>query len=190
MLESDCIMKKCPKCQYPNPDSLAHCHQCKADLAPPEVPGPEPEATIQPSIAKSQPRAKTRPGDILIAAGIVIGSYFLAIYDTSVSVPGGAVLGIDRVNNLGLMQNREIGIIVAVLIIAIGVAMRIAEGFKQNEQDNRHMQSEAQPSLAAKVAGAIALVVFTLICIKALMDEIHDYRTDPATSGGQSQKWP
>lgn len=72
-------------------------------------------------------------GGILLAVGIVVLIYFVAVFDTTVSVSDVSSqlgldtssynLGIGRVNNIGLMNDQRNGIIVAVLILVCGVAL-------------------------------------------------------------------
>ncbi len=59
-------------------------------------------------------------GLLLAGAGLVGAIYFLTGYDTSVGVEGNL-----RVNNLGLMHNRQIGIIVSLAGIFLGVIIAL-----------------------------------------------------------------
>jgi hypothetical protein len=51
---------------------------------------------------------------LLILGGGGLAIYFFTFFDTSVPVPGGTILGIDRVNNLGLMNQRQNGILIGI----------------------------------------------------------------------------
>lgn len=72
-------------------------------------------------------------GGILLALGIIVLLYFIAVFDVSVAVEPIANdlgldtstydLGIDRVNNIGRMNDQRNGIIVAVLMIVGGIAL-------------------------------------------------------------------
>lgn len=69
-------------------------------------------------------------GLFLLVCGFICAVYFFAFFDTSVAVPtvnvGGTAFGGGRVNNLGLMQDRQNGIIFGFgVAIAGGVLMYI-----------------------------------------------------------------
>jgi hypothetical protein len=90
-----------------------------------------------PTTASASTTSTTSPwnifGGILLAVGIVVLIYFVAVFDTTVSVSdvnsqlgldtSSYNLGIDRVNNIGLMNDQRNGIIVAVLMLVGGVAL-------------------------------------------------------------------
>ena len=73
-------------------------------------------------------------GVIFIVLGLISVYYFLIVFDTSVEVPRTEILGQtfggQRVNNLGLMQDRQNFIMLSIVIIIIGVIMSIADKFK------------------------------------------------------------
>ncbi|MBT9161200.1 MAG: hypothetical protein DDT26_02504 [Dehalococcoidia bacterium] len=50
-------------------------------------------------------------GLALLLGGIATASYYFFYFDVSVSAPGGGLFGIDRINNMGLMAQRQNGII-------------------------------------------------------------------------------
>jgi hypothetical protein len=54
---------------------------------------------------------------LLIVGGIILSAYFWFFYDTSVSTSFGSV------NNIGLMQNRQLGLIVGIGLAIAGVIM-------------------------------------------------------------------
>jgi hypothetical protein len=66
---------------------------------------------------------------LLIIGGLACGIYFLAFFDTSVSVPQqevfGQLIGGERVNNLGLMQDRQDGIYLGFGAAALGIAIKL-----------------------------------------------------------------
>lgn len=51
--------------------------------------------------------------------------YYAAFFDVSVSVPGGEVLGISRVNNIGLMSDRQNGIMFSGVGVVIGLLLMV-----------------------------------------------------------------
>lgn len=67
-------------------------------------------------------------GWLLVLGGIAGVIYFGVFFDTSVSTPQITkdTLGIDRVNNIGLMQDRQTGIIVSVAIAIVGAIFLVA----------------------------------------------------------------
>ncbi len=81
-------------------------------------------------------------GGILVAIGVVVLVYFVAIYDVSLPVePVMSDLGIEasdvgldgyRVSNLGRMNNQRNGIIVSVLLIVAGVGLLIVGGVQRS----------------------------------------------------------
>ena len=80
-----------------------------------EASGPQPTPAVRAGFLKGL-------GAFLFLGGVVGAVYFYAYFDTSVEVPTldilGQSVGGGRVNNLGLMQDRQNG-----LIISIGVAL-------------------------------------------------------------------
>lgn len=66
-------------------------------------------------------------GGTLVVVGIGVMIYFVFFFDTSVALSDSDV----SVNNLGLMQNRQIGVIVACVIILIGAGVALAGFLKK-----------------------------------------------------------
>jgi len=61
-------------------------------------------------------------GWLLIVAGTVATLFFFFLFDTGVAVPGG--FGVfSRVNNLGLMGDRQSGILISLAALIIGVLL-------------------------------------------------------------------
>lgn len=59
-------------------------------------------------------------GSVLVVLGCIITFYFLQIFDPSVSTNRTSYLAPDRVNNIGLLQTRQNGVIVGVALSVIG----------------------------------------------------------------------
>lgn len=76
-------------------------------------------------------------GTALISLGFIGAFYFIFIFDTTVSVPYMNILGQSfgggRVNNFGLMQDRQNGIILSSVITIIGLILTLT-GIKNNEK--------------------------------------------------------
>jgi hypothetical protein len=64
-------------------------------------------------------------GGILLGLGIIVLFYFVAVFDISVPVDTGGYFDIDRVNNIGLMNDQRNGIIVGVLMSVGGIALLV-----------------------------------------------------------------
>ena len=64
-------------------------------------------------------------GPLLIVIGLALLLYFALVYDTSVPVIDFELRRFERVHNLGLMQNRLIGIIVGIALAASGLALTL-----------------------------------------------------------------
>ena len=49
--------------------------------------------------------------------------YYYSYFDTSVGVPGGSLIGIERVHNVGLMQKRSDGLLMGAAATVIGMLL-------------------------------------------------------------------
>ena len=88
-------------------------------------------------------------GLLLIAGiGLCLYAFFM---DTSVEVPGGGFMGIDRVNNIGLMNDRMMYFIVGIAIV-FGSIMIIVLG-----QKNEHKKTVDQTEIIAQLNSLNAL---------------------------------
>lgn len=81
-------------------------------------------------IATGLPRPEPiLPEDIAIVVGIMLLVFFVFFFDTSVEVPKGDFMGVsyggNRVNNLGLMQNRMVGIILGLAAVFGGLISKL-----------------------------------------------------------------
>lgn len=63
--------------------------------------------------------SKPRGGVILIAIGLLLLAFFLVAFDVSVPTSTGG-----RVNNIGLMNDRQIGMIVGAVFVVFGALKR------------------------------------------------------------------
>ena len=57
---------------------------------------------------------------VLVSGGLVGATYFFFLFDTSVKVPEPNVFGIDRVNNIGLLADRQNGIVFCFGVAVVG----------------------------------------------------------------------
>jgi hypothetical protein len=92
-------------------------------------------ASRNPPNKKNDNTAMSGWGFLILFAGIAITAYFAFFYDISVDVQSTYISGIGSigggsVNNLGLMQNRQMGIICGLAVSFIGVIMMIAASIR------------------------------------------------------------
>ena len=125
---------KCTKCHNPmqttkSPGELEDCPKCRAVFEIPfnqakfyhhSLPGMEREESGSPALSII--------GGILLVIGLLLMGYFGLFYDTSVYV---GRLGIDYVNNVGLMNNRTTGMIFGGILSILGVALLIGGQMKK-----------------------------------------------------------
>lgn len=64
-------------------------------------------------------------GYYIVIAGIACSVYFFMFFDATVYVSGSPILGIPdgRVNNVGLMQDKQNGLIIGIGAVIVGVIL-------------------------------------------------------------------
>lgn len=139
----------CTNCGTEYQTNARFCHQCGMRLAEdaqtsmpdetsPDAPAPRTESVrpagmfgaddvAGPVPAENASRRQfpaRQVGLVLMVVGVLVAIYFFLFFDTSVEVPSQAILGTmiggGRVNNLGLMADRQNGIIVGFGVAFIG----------------------------------------------------------------------
>ena len=66
--------------------------------------------------------SRTTFAGVLCVIGILVLAYFLLIYDTSIQT------GMGRVVNLGLQQNRTLGVVVGVGLLIVATILAVSRG--------------------------------------------------------------
>ena len=89
-------------------------------------------------------------GIILLIIGIIIGIYTLSM-DTSVQVSG----SFERVNNIGLMNEKQNFLIVACLLSIVGVLIIIFKSKKSNNVENHPFKITMEKAKIAEYKGDI-----------------------------------
>ncbi|MEO7716306.1 MAG: hypothetical protein ABIY70_08880 [Capsulimonas sp.] len=128
---------KCHKCGLLRGPDQAVCIHCADGAAAAQRPQPF-GVTVDPWTPPAQsvwdrPMSGTRlVGGLLLVAGIAGLCYFMFVFDTSVAVPGIEALGDQfksgRVNNIGLMADRQTRMIASGVAAVIGTLMLIFSG--------------------------------------------------------------
>ena len=105
----------CSKCGASLPTEAKLCSLCgeQASASPPATHPPTSDAPSESPLRKELFRSWI--GGLMIIGGLIAAAYFFFFFDTSVEVPTqqlfGQTIGGYRVNNLGLMAQRQNGII-------------------------------------------------------------------------------
>lgn len=116
----------CQKCNYALSQFDKTCPRCELNPTAPRSVAPRlPAAAREPSFLSVAPLRIAAA--IFAAAGLCGLLYFGVAFDTSVAVPTvnilGTTVGGGRVNNLGLMQERSNGLMLAGGSFALGVVL-------------------------------------------------------------------
>lgn len=62
-------------------------------------------------------------GLLMVLCGLSAAIYFYAYFDTTLSVPGGSLIGVERVHNIGLMQQRSDSLLMSGVSIVAGLLL-------------------------------------------------------------------
>ncbi|MBM2820549.1 MAG: Glycerol-3-phosphate acyltransferase [Candidatus Berkelbacteria bacterium] len=133
--------KECSRCGSLINDDAEDCKFCKAkiSLASKEVENEvgQPKKRDQGNKGQSIMTKQISSGVLVMIGGIVAVIYFAMFFDTSVVTPTtqmfGQTLGGDRVNNLGLMNDRSNGIMIGIGAAIFGLILSIVTKSKSKE---------------------------------------------------------
>jgi len=67
----------------------------------------------------------------MLVAGLLTAGYFLFVFDPTLAAPGSALLGIpsERVNNIGLLADKQNGVIVGIALVFLSVGLLIWDSY-------------------------------------------------------------
>jgi len=117
---------ECPDCGRSVSDQADACPNCGRPVAV------RPQAKPESDLASPESRPEGSPllkfvGALLFLGGIAFAIYYFAYFETSVSVPAveifGRQIGGGRVHNIGLMQERQNGLIFSSAAAVIGLLL-------------------------------------------------------------------
>jgi hypothetical protein len=108
---------KCPECSNEVSSAAAACPKCGHPIIAPKASDINAENKPEEKSTESTTKNAQTFGFVLFVGGLVATIYFLEFFDTTVSTEFGAV------NNIGLLQDRQIGIIASVAALAVGIIL-------------------------------------------------------------------
>jgi hypothetical protein len=138
---SETSTRFCSSCGKPLPPGGKFCPACGSPASAPEPGGPHP--ALQPLRAERSREGKgldkelfhSWVGGLMILGGLLLAGYFLLFFDTSVEIPVqeflGESFGGGRVENIGLLNQRQNGVVAGFGISIVGAAIEAFARFRK-----------------------------------------------------------
>lgn len=114
----------CPDCEKEISDQAAACPHCGRPVIQPDA---DPAGLFTEVPQERDPSFLKLIGALLFLGGISVGVYYFAYFDTTVAVQGVEILGQKvgggRVHNIGLMEQRQTGLLLTGAVAAVGLLL-------------------------------------------------------------------
>jgi hypothetical protein len=124
------VTKRCPFCAEEILAAALKCKHCGSVLEAP--------AQSEPSVWKRDISMGKLLGSLLLLAGLCGAFYYWQVFDTSVETPVvqfmGQAIGGGRVHNIGLMQERQTGLLVSGGGVSLGLILLLVSKSKRGAQ--------------------------------------------------------